>query len=294
MRNGIATLLVLIGCLLSGPAVVAVAVEQRVADRQEYLDAVGDLADDPAVRGAVAELLADKLATRLGSRPSAAARDAVDSAARKAVDSPAFRTWWIEANSAAHPQILAMLRGQNGAARLQGDSIVLDMRALVDDVRVPGLGRLPAEGMTVELAGGSAIKRVVPVYTTLEDLSAVLPIASAVLILGGIALAVRRRGALITAGIGVAVVAGITLAIGWLARGLVADQSPSPQLAGGFYDAMTSGAGVMLWILAGAGVAAVIVGVIAGMVSPPSRTGRGRADTGHPAPAVSGRSDRHW
>ena len=50
MRTGFATVLVLLGCLLAGPAVVAYLLVDEVTDRDTYLEAVTPLADDPGVQ----------------------------------------------------------------------------------------------------------------------------------------------------------------------------------------------------------------------------------------------------
>lgn len=262
-RTALATVLVLLGCLLAGPAVAAYVLVDEVTDQQSYLDAVTPLADEPAVRTAVAE----QIAAAVNPNVPEAARQFVDASITNFVESDDFRTAWVELNREVHPQLLAMLRDEPGSLAVEGDALVLDLGVAADRLKarfvadgVPLADRIPDVDAQVEVVSGPAVRQAVPAFDLLERLSVVLPIVSIVLIVLGLALSARRGQTLIVTGIGLVVVMLLVVLAQWLLRSQVTARSPSPEIAGPFYDALTSKVSVVLWVVCGIGGVFVIVG----------------------------------
>ena len=266
MRTTFGTILVLLGCLLAAPAVAAYALVGEVTDQQRYLDAVEPLADDPAIQQSVAS----QIDAAIGDKVPEAARPLVDQSVNSFVTSAEFRQLWLSVNKEAHPQVLAMLRGEeNGSPSVEGDTIVLNLGDVAALLRerlsardVPFANQIPDINASVELISQPAVRQLVPAFDLLEKLSVLLPIASLVLIVGGVLIAARRGRVLIVGGIGLVVMMLLLVLFQFIARSQVTARSPRPELAGSFYDALTSEVLTIAWIACGAGGLAVIVGAV--------------------------------
>jgi hypothetical protein len=265
MRTGFATVLVLLGCLLAGPAVAAYVVVDEVTDRDNYVEAVTPLADDPDVQAEVA----DQITARLNEKLPAAAQPVVDEKVRGFVASDEFRAGWQRVNEEAHPQVLALLRGEDGAVSVENDAVVLDLGVLAADMKarfaaegVPFADQIPDVTGTVQVVSGPTVRQAVPAFDLLEKLSVALPIAAVVLIALGLALSDRRAQTLVVTGFGLAVVMLLVMLARWLLRGVVTNDSSQPELAGPFYDAVTGPMTTVLWVVCGIGGLFILVGAI--------------------------------
>ncbi|GAB1508196.1 hypothetical protein JCM33774_02370 [Actinophytocola sp. KF-1] len=285
VRTTFGTILVLLGCLLAAPAVAAYALVGEVTDQQRYLDAVEPLADDPAIQQSVAS----QIDAALGDKVPEAAQPLVDQSINSFVTSDEFRQLWLTVNKEAHPEVLAMLRGEDsGSLSVQGDAIVLDLGDVTTQLRdrmsaegVPFAEQIPRIDASVELISRPAVRQLVPAFDLLEKLSVVLPIVSLLLLVGGVLIAARRGRVLIVAGIGLVVMMLLLVLFQFIARSQVTARSPRPELAGSFYDALTSQVLTIAWIVCGVGGLAVVVGGIVASVGsrkaaapppPPRRT----------------------
>lgn len=264
MRTTFGVIFVLLGCLLAAPAVAAYALVGEVTDQQRYLDAVEPLADDPAIQQSVASQIDAALADKVPD----AAKALVDSSVDSFVKSDDFRQLWISVNKEAHPEVLAMLRGeQSGSLSVQGDAIVLDLGDVAAQLRtrlaaeeVPFAEQIPQIDASVELISRPAVRQLVPAFDLLEKLSVLLPIVSLVLLVGGVVLAARRGRVLMVAGVGLVVTMLLLVLVQFLARSEVTARSPRPELAGSFYDALTSQVMTIAWIVCAVGGVAIILG----------------------------------
>lgn len=266
MRTTFGTILVLIGCLLAAPAVAAYALVGEVTDQQRYLDAVEPLADDPAIQ----ESVAGQIDAAIGDKVPEQARTLVDQQVDAFVKSDDFRQLWLSVNKEVHPEVLAMLRGEDsGSLSVEGDAIVLDLGDVAAQLRqrmttegVPFADQIPQVNASVELISRPAVRQLVPAFDLLEKLSIVLPIVSLLLLVGGVLMAARRGRVLIVGGIGLVVMMLLLVLFQFLARSEVTARSPRPELAGSFYDALTSQVMTIAWIVCGVGGVAIIVGGI--------------------------------
>jgi hypothetical protein len=289
VRTTFGTILVLIGCLLAAPAVAAYALAGEVTDQQRYLDAVEPLADDPAIQQSVAT----QIDAAIGDKVPEAAKPLVNQSVDSFVKSDEFRQLWISVNKEAHPQVLAMLRGEeNGSLSVEGDSIVLNLGDVAAQLRermsaqdVPFANQIPDIDASVELISQPAVRQLVPAFDLLEKMSVLLPIVSLVLLIGGVLIAARRGRVLVVGGIGLVVMMLLLVLGQFIARSQVTARSPRPELAGSFYDALTSEVLTIAWIACGVGGLAVVVGAIvssmAGKKTPPPPPPPRRATFSH-------------
>jgi hypothetical protein len=259
--------LVLLGCLLAGPAVVAYSLNDKVADQDRYTQAVTPVVDDPAVRAEIADRLTDAITAKV-SLPAPAVQ-LVAIAVREFVATGAFRTVWADGNRAAQPQVLALLRGEPSTLRIDGDTIMLDLGAVTDRLKndlaashVPFAQSLPDVNASVPLFARPAVRFAVPAFAVFQGLVVVLPIAAVILIAAGLVFFRRRRATVIVTGVGLAVVMLLVLGYQWTARGRLTGTSTSPALAGAYYDALTGPLDVLLWTVFGVGVALAVGGLV--------------------------------
>lgn len=203
------------------------AVEKQVS---EHLD----------VKAYVADVLPPRAAQALGAPLQSAVNGLVTNVTTRFVRSDAFQTLWVEVNRLAHEEIVYVLTGHRppgSALTLNHGRIQLDLSVIVEKVKdklvAAGLTvaqNVPAVGATIEIAnlkGLDTARRATRALNTIADW---LPWIGVVLAAGGIALARRRRRAVITAslclGFGMIVI-GVGLLI---ARHIYLAQVPTDRL----------------------------------------------------------------
>jgi hypothetical protein len=274
-RGVAATVLVILGCVLAGPALAAYALDRQITDQDRYLAAVGPLAEDPVVRQAIA----GRISGALNERLPASARRVVDSAVTKIVDSDAFRSAWISINRAAHPRVIAMLRDEPGSLRIEDDTVLLDIGEVAAEVKarlvadgVPLADRLPEITASVPLFSRPAVRRAIPAFGTMQALRIALPVTVTALLAAALIAARRRDRTLILAGTGIVVAMLLVVLYQWIARRQLVARSKSPDLAGAYYDALAGSLSTLRWVVLGAGAASGVAGVV--LYTTTSRKGR--------------------
>ncbi|MFK0158234.1 hypothetical protein ACIQVK_39985 [Streptomyces sp. NPDC090493] len=275
VRSLLAVVLVLVGALLAPLAVVASWAADQVGDTDRYVSTVAPLASNTDVQNAVANratdalmshldlpaLLADvapadrprlqqALGGRLGDALEGAVRSFVHDKAREVAASGAFRTVWTDANRKIHSSLDKALTGSGGGAvQLTNDSVTLDIGPVVGQVkqRLVDAGLTPAEHIPAvhtdfTLARSDQVGKVKTYVRLLQLAGNWLPVLAVLLVAAGVLLAVRRRRALVTGCLAVAVTTGL-LGIGLrVFRVFYLDRLPagvSPGAAAAVYDALT-------------------------------------------------------
>lgn len=265
MRTTLGVILVVLGFLLAAPAVAAYALVGEVTDESTYLAAVTPLADDPAVQQAVSAQITQALADK-GIPESA--QPLVQRSVDSYVASSDFKELWVEVNKEAHPQVIAMLRGEEGGSlSVKDDAIVLNLGDVAERLKqrmvaegVPLAAQIPAIDASVTLLSRPAVRQLVPAFDLLEKLSVLLPVLTVVFLVGGVALSARRGRTLVVGGIGLVVMMLLLVLFLFLARSEVSARSSQPELAGAFYDALTNSVMIIAWIVCAVGGVAVIAG----------------------------------
>ncbi|MET0235028.1 MAG: hypothetical protein ABW224_10355 [Kibdelosporangium sp.] len=285
-RTGIAAVLALLGCLLAGLAVAAYSLNHEIADQDRYVRAVTPVADDPLVRQELAARVSDTISAKLAPgnlQLPAAARELVGDVVTKVVESDGFRTAWVAVNKAAQPEVVAMLRGDPSSLSIADDTVLLDVGAVVDQAKarliadgVPFARQLPDIDASVKLFSRPAIRKAVPAFGVLQDLSVVLPVVALALLAAALLISARRARTLVVIGAGLAVVMLLVVLYQWISRDQLTSASPSPHMAGAFYDALTGDLRTLVWVVFGIGVLAAVFGFFfrrgTARDQPPSRT----------------------
>jgi hypothetical protein len=239
-RAPVATILIVLGCVLAPLAVVGVWSANQVSDTSRYIANIEPLIHDPAVQNALtnkvtneitsrlnvtgltnqaAALLTDKGLNRVGTLlqsfgPSitSAVNGFIHDQVRKIVTGPRFANTWIQVNTVAHQAVVKALSGQgNGSVKVSNGQVVIDLGPFINIVKQSLVARgftvvnsLPAINPTLPLFSARELTKAQSAYRLINDLKIVLPILSLLLIALGVYLARSHRRALIGAGLGFA------------------------------------------------------------------------------------------
>jgi hypothetical protein len=264
-RTPVATVLIVIGCLLAPVSVLAVWSANQVSDTSRYIANIEPLVHNPAIQNALTDKitfqvtshlnvprLTDQAATLLTSKglprvgsllktfaPSLASAVAgfVHSTVHKIVTSPQFARAWLQVNTIAHQEVVKALSGQGGAVSVSNGQVVIDLAPFITIVKqnlsqrgFTLVNSLPPIHPTLALFSSRDLVKAQTLYRLINDLKIVLPILSLLLIAAGVYIARRHRRALIGAGLGFAtsmLVLGAGLAI---FRGIYLNSVPNSVL----------------------------------------------------------------
>ena len=262
-----ATLLIVVACMLAPLSVAAIWTRNQVINTDRYVATVTPLASDPAIQNAIADQITaqvftyidikglttqavDALAGR-GLRPDVADQlqafavpiaNGVQSFTRsqvgKIVESDAFADAWVQANRVAHEALVKALTGEGGGAvTVENDTVSLNLSAFIQTVkqRLVESGftlaaRIPEVNASFVLFQSADITRARNVFNLLDTLGVWLPIITLVLLVVGVYVAKDHRRALVGAALGVAV-GMVVLALGLAVfRAIYLDAVPAQAL----------------------------------------------------------------
>ncbi|HET9559526.1 MAG TPA: hypothetical protein VFS70_20490, partial [Actinomycetota bacterium] len=178
-RTIVATLMIVVACVLAPLSVVAIWTRNQVTDTDRYVATVTPLASDPAVQQAITDQITaqvftyidiqalttqvvDALSARVEGRglpPQAAAalqglagpvangvQGFVRTQVERIVQSQAFEDAWIQANRVAHEALVKALTGEGGGAvTVEGDTVSLNLAPFIQTVKQ----QLVAQGFTL-------------------------------------------------------------------------------------------------------------------------------------------------
>src|SRR5262245_231968 len=253
-RAIVATVLIVVACVLAPLALVAVWTNNQVSDTDRYVATVSPLADDPAIQNAIADQITaelfkyidvegitdtavDALASQ-GLNPQRADQlralvapiaDGVESFTRsqvgKVVQSDAFADAWVQANRAAHAELVKALTGEGGGAvTIENDTVNLNLAAFIQTVKeqLTAAGfdlaaRIPEVQASFPLFRSAEITKVRSTFHLLDNLATWLPIIVLFLLAIGVYVAKDHRRTLVGAGLGLTagmVVLALALALG--------------------------------------------------------------------------------
>jgi hypothetical protein len=248
-RSLVATLLIVVGCILAPLSVVAVWTKNLVTDTDRYVTTVAPLARDPAIQSAVADKVTAEIFARLdvagitnqavdaladrGLPPLVATQlhalsgpmaSGVESFVRtevgKVVASDAFADAWVTANRAAHQALVAALTGQTGeSVTIANDTVSINLGPFIQVVkqRLVERGfdlanRIPDINPSFTILQSEAITKAQGAFSLLNAIGNWLPVIALILLALGVYVAKSHSRALVGAGLG--------LAAGMLALGL--------------------------------------------------------------------------
>jgi tetrahydromethanopterin S-methyltransferase subunit D len=269
-RSSVAALTGLVAALLLPVSLLSVWVHDVVSDTDTYVETVTPLADDEVVKAAAVTELQREAMQLFGTTGAGlpAVQQLVRAAVERVVESPAFRTAWIQANRVAHDQVVAVLEGK-GQANLDDRGLVtIDLEPVfhavaqnLADAGVPGADRIASLHASIAVMDADQLARARRAYRVLDALGLWLPVAWAVLVALTLVLARRRLAA--TAKLAVASL----LALGLFALALVAARYsvtkdlPQRDVARAVWDVVAAS----LWRQLE--VAAIVLAIVAGVAA---------------------------
>src|SRR5215470_15927163 len=251
-RAPVATVLIVVGCLLAPLSVFAVWTANQVSNTDRYVENVAPLIHEPSVQRAITDDVTRQITTRLNvkglaeqaasaltqrgltrvgsllnnfsSQLASATYGFIHTQVAKIVASPQVANLWVQVNRRAHAQLVKALSGQgNGAVTISNNQVVLNLGPFINLVKQ----RLAARGLTIvnsipqinptlALFSAKYLVKAQAGYRLLNTLKWALPILTLVLLALGVYVARSHRRALIGAGLGLAaamVVLGLGLTI---------------------------------------------------------------------------------
>jgi uncharacterized membrane protein SirB2 len=251
-RAPVATVLIVVGCLLAPLSVFAVWTANQVSNTDRYVANVAPLIHEPSIQRALTDditrqitvrlnvkglatqaagALTQRGLTRVGSllnnfsgQLASSVNGFIHTQVAKIIASPQVANLWVQVNQRVHAQLVKALSGQsNGAVTISNNQVVLNLGPFIDLVKQ----RLAARGLTIvnniphinptlALFSAKYLVKAQQGYRLLNDLKWALPILTLVLLGLGVYVARSHRRALIGAGLGLAasmVILGLGLTI---------------------------------------------------------------------------------
>jgi hypothetical protein len=252
-RSVVATLLIVIGCILAPISVVAIWTKNLVTDTDRYVATVQPLASDPAIQSAIADKITaeifmhldvagvtnqavDALAERglpplvanqlhaLSEPLASGVEGFVRTEVGKVVASDTFRDAWLTANRAAHQALVAALTGQTREGiTIENDTVSINLGPLIQEVKQRLIdrgfelaSRIPNVNPSFVLVQSDYIARARGAFNLLNAIGTWLPVVALILLAAGIYVAKGHRRALMGVGLGLAggmVVLALALAL---------------------------------------------------------------------------------
>ncbi len=251
-RAPVATLLIIIGCVLAPVSVLGVWASNQVTNTNRYVANIEPLIHDPSIQNALTDKItiqitkhlnvtgyANQAASALTSRgltrvgallrtfaPSLASAIAgfIHTQVHKIITSPQIANIWLQVNRTAHAQLVKVLSGQgNSAISTSNGQVILDLGPFINIIKQDLVKRgftiinsLPPIHPTIALFSSKSLVQAQTLYRLINALKWVLPFLSLVLIALGVYIARSHRRALVGAGLGFAasmVLLGALLAI---------------------------------------------------------------------------------
>jgi hypothetical protein len=249
-RTIVATLLIVVACVLAPLSVAAIWTRNQVTNTDRYVATVSPLASDPAIQAAITDQITtqvftyidvqgltnqavDALAER-GLTPALADQlralavpiaNGVQSFTRsqvaRVVESDAFADAWVQANRVAHAELVAALTGEGGGSlTVENDTVSVNLAAFIETVKARLVesgfsvaARIPEVNASFVLFQSEDITRARSGFQLLNTLGVWLPVIAIVLLVLGVYVAKDHRRALVGAAVGVAV-SMVVLALG--------------------------------------------------------------------------------
>jgi hypothetical protein len=251
-RGPVATVLIVVGCLLAPLSVFAVWTANQVSSTDRYVANVAPLIHEPSVQRAITDDITRQITTRLNVKGLAeeaasaltqrgltrvgalldnfsgqlasATYGFIHTQVAKIVASQQVANLWVQVNRQVHAQLVKALSGQgNGAVTISNNQVVLNLGPFINVVKRDLANRgltivtsLPNINPTLALFSAKYLVKAQAGYRLLNTLKWVLPILTLVLLGLGVYVARSHRRALIGAGLGLAasmVVLGLGLTI---------------------------------------------------------------------------------
>jgi hypothetical protein len=297
--------LLIVAAMLSGLAVMAVYLRAELLDTETYVETVAPLAQDLAVREALATRLTDEivaftdiegLATQLTNKlveqgaperigelvgPAVSGlRSFLYNEIYKLLGTAQFQAIWEQVNRAAHDGLDAVLTGEEGRfIASEGTTVTLDVGALLSAAKqelvargVDIASRVPDVSISYTLIESEKLPTLRRYTRILDGIATWLPFVALALLIAGVLVAPSRRRGIITGFVAMSIVAAGLLAALALGRAYYLDNLPpvvrSPDAAAAVIDTISRFLVASLQTLLVAAVVFVVVALLAGPSRP--------------------------
>lgn len=308
--------LLLVAAVLGVFAVAAVYLKSEVLDTDTYVQTVAPLAENPAVREAVANRLTDEIVTRTdvaGLATQLAEKLVADGAparlgdlvgpavnglrsflyneVHKLLGTAQFQQIWEQVNRLAHTGVVTVLTGGQGQLLTSsGNTVTIDLGALLSAAKqrlvaqgMAFVSRVPDVSIQYQLVDSDKLPTLRTYTRILNTVGTWLPFVALAVLLAGVLVAPNRRRGLLTGVVMLGVAAALLLGALAVARTYYLDHLPSsvrsPDAAAAVIDAVLRYLIAALQTLLVA-AAVVIVGALLAGPSRPATAVRRLANRG--------------
>lgn len=291
LRSFLCVLLIVLGGFAAPLSVLSLWLDNEIASSDRYTAAMAPLAKNEHVQKVLADQISDVVVHRAGLPPLTA--NLIKGAVQQFQAGTAFQTVWDDTNRASQPTVLAVLTGKGGeTVRSQGGQVTVDVGRIVGELRqtlvdegVPGAEQIPPVSATYVLLDAPQLTQLQGFFAALLAIGNWMPVIAVLLLATGVALARRRRRALLWAGAAVCVgEAALAFALYEARRALLGElpASDSRTAAEAVWDALTTFMQIALWTGFGIGALVVLGTLYQGRRS--RRRARAEAERPEPAP----------
>ncbi|MFD6884929.1 hypothetical protein [Streptomyces sp. NPDC059957] len=269
MRTFLSAVLIALVALLVPASAVAYWADHELGSADRYTAAMSPLASDPAVQNLVVTQAGRALSGQLDAGPFQEGVDALlGEALRSFVGTPAYQTAWDAANRAAHGAFFqALTTGDGNAVTVDLAPVIARVKGDLVENGVPFADRIPETHLSVKVMEYDNLGALRKGFRMLQIAGVWLPVLTVVLAATAIAVAVRRRRAVLATGLGLAVGAVLLWAAVVLCRRLTLDDLPADidrAAAEAVYDALTAFLRTTAWVLLAIGLAAALAAWLTG------------------------------
>ena len=229
-----AVVCVVLAALLTTPAALAYWGQRTLNDTERYVATVGPLVNSPQVQNAISTSVTDAIHKQVDveailnnvfggiitDRPrlqmlvgplSGAIDGLIDNQVRSFIASKTFADLWVQANTKAQESLVRLLQGdESGAISLQGDQVVLDLSAVIDQVKQRLVDRgltivqnipIPNVDKQIVLLNAPQLRQARTIYAFANPVARWLIVVVVLLYLAAVLLARRRPRMVVTVGI---------------------------------------------------------------------------------------------
>lgn len=313
-RYAVRTLLVL-GTIVAILSIVSVWANRQLLNADNWANTSTELLANQAIRTQVSGYLVDEvyanvnvsaeLANALPARlkplagPAAGGlRNAAETVTARALGRPRVQQAWRTANKLAAERFIAIAEGNSQFVTISGDTVYLDLRALLlDVVQRLGLsgrlvGRIPAGAGRIAIVNSRQASAVQDAASALRGLAVVLPLAAFLLLAAAVAAARGRRRETLRAVGWCLIVAGIVVLVARTVAGnrvvdsLARTEAVVPA-AQATWSIGTSMLKDIAWAMVLGGISVIAAAWLAGATRPAVGLRRGMAPWLREEPAVA-------
>ncbi|MFE2744366.1 hypothetical protein ACFXKX_08365 [Streptomyces scopuliridis] len=273
MRTYLSTALIVLLTVLAPLSAVAAWVDLEIGDTDRFVSTMAPLASDPDVQNAVADRITDEVLTEVDVGPllQEGVRGLLHDAVLSFETTNAFKNAWKTATRAAHATAeQALTSGGGNAVTIDLAPITARVKKQLTDDSVPYANRIPVRHTQIIVleANGLGIWR--DVTQGLRAVGIWPAVGTLALTGAAVLLAVRRRPALIGAGLAYAAGAALLFLGIAVARGSILQDLPDNgdrSAAAAIFDALTASLRTAGWCVLGGGLALALGAWLSGRLA---------------------------